>query len=298
MSVFFPIVVVSPEARERARVEPMGTKRKFWHRAPDQSRWLFKYNRPDTGEDWAEKIAAEVAELLGLPHAIVELASCENQPGVVSRDFVPKGFRLVHGNELLVELVDPAYPKDRNFKVQQHNLPNVFQVLDSGRIQLSVATTSPSGVDSSKGMFVGYLLLDALISNTDRHHENWAVLERITVPGDAPSAELAPTFDHASSLGRNESDVKRQERLSERDKQFTVARYVSKARSAFNASEPDQRPLSPLEAFANAAPVVPAAARAWLAALRRCSSDTFREIIDRVPPYACPMSLAALRCGW
>ena len=55
MSETFPIIEVTPDAREGARVEPMGTKRKFWYRAPDGSRWLFKFNRPGHGEDWAEK---------------------------------------------------------------------------------------------------------------------------------------------------------------------------------------------------------------------------------------------------
>ena len=283
MTQYFPIIVVSPEAREDARVEPMGTKRKFWYRTPDGGRWLFKFNRPAHGEDWAEKIACEIAELLGLPHAVADLASCENQSGVAVRDFVPEGFRLVHGNELLVELVDPAYPRDQNFKVRQHNLPNVFHVLQTASVALPSAIHLPAGVNSAAGLLAGYLLLDALISNTDRHHENWAILERRAAKDQPRVAELAPTFDHASSLGRNEPDEKRQLRLDGRDTQYTVSTYLAKAPSRIYASDADERPLSPLDAFAGASRVVPAAARAWLAALDYCSTDSVREIVARVP---------------
>ncbi len=54
--------------------EPLGSKQKFWVRLAGQGRCLFKEPRPGTGEDWAEKIAAELASLLQLPHASIDLA--------------------------------------------------------------------------------------------------------------------------------------------------------------------------------------------------------------------------------
>jgi len=42
------------------------------------------------GEDWAEKVAAELCELLGLPYAAYELASTwQGNRGVVSPNFLP-----------------------------------------------------------------------------------------------------------------------------------------------------------------------------------------------------------------
>ncbi len=43
--------------------------------------------------------------------------------------------------------------------------------------------------------FAGYLMFDALIGNTDRHHENWAAV--------AETHRLAPSYDHGASLGFN-----------------------------------------------------------------------------------------------
>ncbi len=64
-----------------------------------------------------------------------------------------------------------------------------------------------------------YLVLDALIGNTDRHHENWGFLGQVLVNIDEVSEaarlvkqggyDIAPSFDHASSLGRELPDEKR-----------------------------------------------------------------------------------------
>lgn len=54
----YQIVGIPEDAREDT--EQLGSKPKFWVLL-DGKRWLFKEARPETGEDWAEKIAAEVA---------------------------------------------------------------------------------------------------------------------------------------------------------------------------------------------------------------------------------------------
>ncbi len=57
--------IISVPRDAPGREEPMGSKRKFWFRDENQQRCLFKFNRIDHGEDWAEKIAAELASALG-----------------------------------------------------------------------------------------------------------------------------------------------------------------------------------------------------------------------------------------
>ena len=73
----FPIIEVKPEWA--LDDEPMGSKSKFWVERPDDSLpWLFKFSRInegiETGEHWSEKLAAECADLFGVPQARVELA--------------------------------------------------------------------------------------------------------------------------------------------------------------------------------------------------------------------------------
>ncbi|EHZ7122506.1 hypothetical protein QVK63_000008 [Vibrio vulnificus] len=63
--------------------EDMGTKSKFWYTDPsDKKQYLFKSTHTQDkngnpairyGEDWAEKISCELAEILGIPHAQYDL---------------------------------------------------------------------------------------------------------------------------------------------------------------------------------------------------------------------------------
>jgi len=261
--------IESVDRRAKREHEQMGSKLKFWYQS-GAKKWLYKLCRPDTGEDWAEKVAAEVAALLGLPHAHVELAESEGKRGCVSLDFVGES-ELIHGNELLLA-EDPQYPAEQFWRVRAHTVENVLRVVALPGIR-------PPGSPESLGMdaahvFVGYLALDALVGNTDRHHENWGLLRY------NGQVALAPTYDHASSLGRELLDEKRRTLLTER----RVAGYARKARSALYADPSAAKPLSPLAAFLAASARVPGSQRAWMARVASVSVDALREIIQRVHP--------------
>lgn len=72
----FPIISIT--GNQFADVEQLGSKEKFWFWHEGQ-KWLFKEARliqsPQctecAGEDWAEKVAAEIARLLNIPAATV-----------------------------------------------------------------------------------------------------------------------------------------------------------------------------------------------------------------------------------
>lgn len=240
--------------------EPLGSKRKLWFRdvAGERPRLLFKYNRPGTGEDWSEKIAAELAGLLGLPHAAVELATFDGAPGAALVDFTDnEELSLVHGNELL-EFVNRAYPAQQRYGAVRHTPAAIVKLLGHLRVKTAPVVPAPTGVEDAFGVFIGYLLLDAWIGNTDRHHENWGVLWRRKEP-----LRLAPSFDHASSLGRELTDAARTAPGNPRHG-TTIERYARRARSALYASDGSGRQLSTVEAFHEAAAFRPKAAEGWL----------------------------------
>ena len=194
----------------------MGTKEKWWLVNRSTGRMvLLKLARPNTGEDWSEKVAFELAKRLGLPCPRVELAESEGRCGVLCWDFLARRHpgnagsssqSLIHGNELLFRR-DPTYPLRDRYRVSSHTISAVYDVLRN------VGHSSHQNMfDDDRGdgfdMFVGYLMFDALIGNTDRHHENWGV-----TTGHGQPQALAPTYDHASSMGRELSDAKREARL-------------------------------------------------------------------------------------
>ncbi len=121
----FPVITLDDNAPEFP--EQLGTKDKFWLRIDDQ-RHLFKIGRPGTGENWSERIAAELAELLGLPHAYYDLAFWRGQQGVLSPLFVPQGGRLILGNELLAA-IHAGYPEHDVRRVRDHTLGRIHALL-------------------------------------------------------------------------------------------------------------------------------------------------------------------------
>jgi hypothetical protein len=268
------------------QAEPMGSKRKFWFYDRQSSCWyLFKYSRQATGEHWSEKIACEIARLFGLPHAEVELARHEESWGALVKDIRADRDRasLLHGNELLLEL-DANYPVQGTYRVSEHTVERVAQALSTHNVALpdsaALPRALPPGVDDALGLFVGYLLLDAIIGNTDRHHENWAVVVSRDDFGSRV-LRLAPTYDHASSLGRELIDKKRAARIDGVHERG-IEGYAERARSAFYRTAADSVTMSPREAFLAVGALRPAARDAWLSRCHELGAAAFQAPLARL----------------
>jgi len=268
MAEKFPIIKVSPDAPSEG--EDLGTKEKFWFHHQSFGRCLYKKARPNTGEDWAEKIAAELCELLGLPHAIYELAIFKGERGTVSPSFVPEGGSLTFGNEILARIVPKYLQEYKN--PSQHTVEIILNAIGDAAVNLPIDWKPPEGINTVAETFIGYLLLDAWIGNTDRHHENWAFI----ILSD--KAHLAPTYDHASSLGRELLDEKRRLKLQQK----SVTAYVEKCTSAIYACDTYKKPLKTFDAFAVAAGRYPNAARIWLDYLARVSTTDTLKLFHRI----------------
>ena len=271
----YPIITVPPNAS--VQLEQLGTKAKFWYQIDQGQTSLFKEGRPGTGENWAEKVCCEVARKLSMPHAEYDLAIWREKKGVITPSLVPKNGRLILGNELLA-WVDNSYEPTARYKTRQHILRRVIAVLNQPVIRTPSDWTCPPQVTNATGVFSGYLLLDALVCNQDRHHENWGL---IGIPQHGLA--LAPTFDHASSLGRNETDENRSKRLNTKDKGFSVERYVVKARSGFFENQSSIKAMSTVDAFRECAKANVGAGQYWMDRLHAINDSDFSDIINEVP---------------
>ena len=251
--------------------EAMGSKDKFWYQPPDVgSRWLFKHPREDRGEHWAEKIAEVVADHLQVPHAKVELAVFEGSRGSVAESFITDDAELVHGNQILADM-EPSYdPKLKRFKQREHTLENIWRAVHHTFVESEDA-------ENAKLQFAGYVILDALIGNTDRHHENWGVVRWWTQEGWI--GFLAHSFDHATSLGRELSDEKRDGRLNEN----RVGHYAERGRGGIYWTRDAKHPPSPLGLTRLAAVRYPYLFRPALERLNNLSEHSLSQIVSRVP---------------
>ena len=216
--------------------EPMGSKDKFWCQLPTDlggGRWLFKTPRqePEKIEHLAEKVAQELADLIAVPCARIELAEHRGIRGTISREVQAEDEALVHGNEIIAGRV-MGYDRHK----LRHSSDHTFE-----RIRQAILEVCQDRSDEDLRQFAGYLVLDALIGNTDRHHENWALLVRKSKTG--ASHRLAPSFDHASSLGREMQDQRRL--LVLKDNRLDA--YIQKGLGAIYLSELGGAAISPLE---------------------------------------------------
>jgi len=271
----YPIIDIPGDVS--SQLEQLGTKAKVWYWNEDDHQVLFKEGRPGTGENWAEKVCCEICRLLIIPHAEYQLASWGERKGVISPSFVPGDGRLIHGNELLAKFYTD-YDETRMYQASQHTLRRVIAALEVLDPQPPIGWQVPADINDAIGVFVGYLMLDALVSNQDRHHENWGLIN-----SHKHGLRIAPTFDHASSLGRNETDETRLERLASKDSGRSVEHFCGRAKSALYKTTTDKRPMGTIFAFQEAAKISPIAGRYWLGRLGDLNLGDFEAILNEVP---------------
>lgn len=256
--------------------EPMGEPGKRWLEEPlTRAKWLFKPVRTQNdsrgafpqGDDWAEKIAADLAASIGLPAARVELARRGRVVGAISCD-IADGCRLSLGNEIMATL-DPDYPAGKVGTVGEYTLDRIFDVL----VATQVLPAPVSGVleQSARSLFAGYLLLDAWVANQDRHHGNWGILEDL-VEGSPP--RLAPSFDHGSSLGFQLHDSAKSALLDRGD----VFEWAKRGLCRPMAGKPNLVLLARM-----ALKQAGSAASYWLHQLASVTSAVETSIVDAIP---------------
>jgi hypothetical protein len=125
--------------------------------------------------------------------------------------------------------------------------------------------------------FAGYLVFDALIANTDRHHQNWALLKRQA--GSQTENRLAPSFDHASSLGREMVDNRRLLLL----RQKRIPEYISKGWGAVYLETLGESKVSPMDLVIRLAPKMPELFEPWLKRIGNVTNDGVHSIVEQVP---------------
>ncbi|HEV2971134.1 MAG TPA: hypothetical protein VGY55_14265 [Pirellulales bacterium] len=182
------------------------------------------------------------------------------------------------GNQLLQE-TNPSYPDGSKYEVRGHTVEAVAAVMPTLKPPPAAYCGGlPREIDSALGVFAGYVMLDALIANQDRHHENWGALR------DLSGIYLAPTFDHGASLARNVSDDEKKARLESKDRGRQIPTFVRRARSGFYADPKESRRMTTVAVWQAFQQLVPDAGRIWLGRIGSVAADAFQDAINRVPP--------------
>lgn len=278
----FPVLdVTSWESRGHEQVgltehpwlgEPVGSELYLWKPAQLQ--------RLERREHVAEKIAAALAQLVGVPCAAVELAVRHGVPGCLSRNVQPHGWDRAFGADLLLDL-DPAFnPTDRRHVA--YTVHNIHLVLADVASPLAPTIAELEGW-SAFDVFAGYLAFDALILNKDRHARNWAVLR----PRQGGRSRLCGLYDNASSLGLSLSDTRAANIAASRGAEA----YVRKASAARAFARREGRDSTLFEVAADALSLCsPQAREHWLGQVEMLTVADIGSVVA-----ACPDLSDALR---
>ena len=253
--------------------EHLGGKKKFWYLKPgeEEVEWLFKHPRSNSGEHWAEKIASEVACLLDIPCAQVELAVFQGDRGSTSECFLDHYQELFLGNQILERHLEDYDTTLRRFEQSQHTLENIWKSFER-------VFEDPDGTDAAKSRFADFLILDAVIGNTDRHNENWGIARRYDQGKWV--GYLARTFDHASSLGRELSDERREQILNSGH----IGNYSKRGRGGVFWSASDRHGPCPLGLVESAFDRYRVFLGPSLASVADLDDKEVEEIVECIPP--------------
>jgi hypothetical protein len=282
--LFYKIYQLEPTQIIIEKRNLVGQQLKFWYndKVPNRVRTereylgkcLFKESRPansaslDARTDWAEKVVYEITKLLDLPSARYEFGAGylgdppKFQEGIISVNCVPiNGKNQQSGKRFLMGILGSDY---------KYTVGNVLYALNLAEVR-SPSDYQIDGIKSGAETFVGYLLLDCLTNNTDRHVGNW---ELIRVEG---KLELLPTYDHGTSLGSIGSDNQKRRIIS------SLADNINQINRCPFVEEDRGNYLSTFDAFNRAAKLYPEAAQIWIEKLRAITLEQINEIFERIP---------------
>jgi len=250
--------------------EPGGSDANVWLRDPESDDYaLFKpvvaRKGRRQGEDWAEKVVEQVASLVGIPSARIRMATLRGRSGLISYDLASVGSELQTGAVLIGEIDNRLVPRAK--ERLGHNLDNIRRVL------APLAAVGMSDGFTAYDQFCGYLVLDGLVANRDRHEENWGVLRDA-----AGKVTLAPSYDHGNSLGFN---LKDELRLREVDRDPELLTWASRA---FADRFENSRKVTLVDFAVDALRQARAGtAEYWLGRLAMVTASDWGTVVSRTP---------------
>lgn len=167
-----------------------GASEKHWLLNVDsKKRGIFKFPKTKddntiTGEYWAEKLAAEIAVILGLESARVDIGTFNNRKGSMSYMLLDDNEELIEG----IQYISKYYPNYDGDKFEDLQAQTVYSI--------QMIMHSLNDFVDLKNQFLKIPMFDCLIGNSDRHHSNWAVIKSL----DTGELRISPVYDNGSSL--------------------------------------------------------------------------------------------------
>jgi hypothetical protein len=149
----------------------------------DKTIGLFKFPKSDqTFEHFSEKIASELAKIIGVESANVDIGIYDNKIGSMSYLINDKT------KEVLIEGIALISKYRKNYDMKK------MQDLESNEYYCFEMILEAIKGYKLEDDFFKVVIFDYIIGNSDRHHSNWAILESNN------NIRFCPIYDNGSSL--------------------------------------------------------------------------------------------------
>ncbi|MCB2358677.1 HipA domain-containing protein [Clostridium estertheticum] len=164
------------------------SEKKWLINAETKQKGIFKFpkgvdiGRP-TGEYWAEKVAYQLAEVLGIECAKVDIGIFRGRVGSMSYMILKEEEELIEGIQYITNIYK-GYNQDKFIDYISEEPYSIKMILQS---------IKETGLEND---FLIIPIFDALIGNSDRHHSNWGIV-RNKINGEI---RISPLYDNGSSL--------------------------------------------------------------------------------------------------
>ena len=204
-----------------------GASKKHWLINNNNSlRGIFKYPKIThdgniTGEYWAECLAYDIAQTLGIACAKVDIGTYQGDKGSMSYMLLEKDEALVEGISFL-NIKYPLYNPDEFFDAESETWYSIQMIINS-----------ISGIGLEKD-FLMIPIYDALIGNTDRHHSNWGIVSST----EAKKMKISPLYDNGSSL----CSVVNEGKINFNDKRWLQGLINTRSKSLIRFEKTKTRP--------------------------------------------------------
>lgn len=190
-------------------------------------RYIFKRSPTWSPEQyWVEIFAYQLGKHMeiDIPPTYVAFDSKRNNSGALIRWFlesVPYEEEYIRGGDLCQEQISGFNRKSG----EQHNFETIVKIFEQ-----SLPQEYPESKLDWKTYWAKTLVFDALIGNTDRHQDNWGIIESFQYKLIQPNssyvrkARIAPVYDNGSSMG---GEIANKNLIRFKD-ETSIERYVRK----------------------------------------------------------------------
>ncbi|MBN4079303.1 HipA domain-containing protein [Beggiatoa alba] len=248
--------------------------------------YMFKHSRDRYPEQyWVEILAYRLGVEIGVPvpPTFVAFDSDNGKPGALIEWFYKTSGEVMEGYVQGGDYRQRIIPEYDRKEGKQHNFETITTICKALKQYANLA-------DNWLEYWSKVLIFDALLGNTDRHHDNWGVIFSRRASEEEIELRMSPAFDNGTSMGH--------EILPEKFAAFSnpprTERYVARGKHHMKWRLSDAGRINHgvfLQEFVAKYPQ----ARGWMLKCLGTKSDVLSAIVNKLTEFDVPVPLSPER---